>query len=176
MHIVPYQQSLSNSCLAASLLMVSGKKVTPKLEESVCIRGSKRRYDLYVVGVPFEFCLQTRQKLSVYVDNRFFANLLAKQFAQNRLVSVTHRKVDLKLLRELSAERPIVCHIDDHFLGDYSHCSHFVVVEKISKSMATLIDPYYGKRSRISCKTLVRAIASLKQHIRMCPLIFQVDG
>ena len=69
----------------------------------------------------------------------------------------------------------IICHIDDHYLGDFSHASHFVVIEKATESKFMVVDPMHGKKKWISEKTLDNAIQDLKNHIKMCPLVFYLN-
>lgn len=176
MQIIPYKQTFSHSCLAAALLMLTGKKHRSKLEREFFIKGTSGVYPYYVVGVPFELSKALALNLTVYVDNKFFTGVLKTAFKKSKRISVIHQKIEADLIEHLVSESPIVCHIDDHYLGDYSHASHFVVIEKVNKNRITIIDPFYGKRRIVNEKTLIESIKSLKTHIKMCPLIFQFSS
>lgn len=175
MAIVPYQQTLTHSCLAACFLMLREKKFSELDEQELALKGSVRDYPFYMAGISAEFVKKYDGKVMIYADNNFFATTLQKAFIGNKKIGVIHEKTTMSLITKLLNERPIICHIDDHALGDYSHASHFIILEKASNKFITIIDPWSGKRKRISQSTLTEAINDLKNHIKMCPLLFSVE-
>jgi hypothetical protein len=175
--INPYKQTICNGCLVASLLMVIKDKYnvsySKKDEGLILIKGGDRsKYQFYVSGIPIEFYKKFKKKINLVVDNKYFTNVLLKEFNNKSKFNVYQSKITLELIKSLVEKGPIVCHIDDNLLGDYSHASHFIVIEKVEGNRVQIVDPWYGKRRVISLKKLEEAIKSLKTHIKMCPLIF----
>ncbi|MBI5044584.1 MAG: hypothetical protein HZC02_01550 [Candidatus Levybacteria bacterium] len=175
MVISPYQQTLTHSCLAACFLMLQEKQFTKFDEQELALKGSSRKYPFYVVGIPEEFVKKYDGNIKIYADNNFFATTLQKAFIGNKKIHVTHKKIDMAFITELLNEKPLICHIDNHALGDYSHVSHFIILEKATKEFVTIIDPWSGKKKKISKSTLTEAISDLKNHVKMCPLLFSVE-
>jgi ABC-type bacteriocin/lantibiotic exporter with double-glycine peptidase domain len=91
-------------------------------------------------------------------------------------VITVHKKINLQFIAEVLNKKPLICHIDDHALGDYSHASHFIVLEKATEKSVQIIDPWTGKRKKINKFTLERAITELKNQVKMCPLLFSVEA
>ncbi len=174
--ILPYRQSLSHGCLAADFLMLLreqyGTKFSKKDEDQLLLKGMKRTYPFYVVGIPKEFFKRYQKKVNIVVDNKYFTNILIKSLKDGVNFNIYHQKITTSLIRELLNERPLICHIDDHYLGDYSHASHFIILERATDTKILIIDPMTGKKSLISDKKLEDSILSLKRHIKMCPLLF----
>ncbi|MDP2925569.1 MAG: hypothetical protein Q8N99_04305 [Nanoarchaeota archaeon] len=175
-NINPHKQTLSHSCLVADLLMLLKEKYNISFdfndESDILIRGMKRTYPFYVVGIPKEFFKKYGKKVNIVVDNKYFTNILINGFKDKKNFNIYHNIVTINYIKGLLKERPIICHVDDNYLGDYSHASHFIILEKASTKKITIIDPMSGKRSLISDKKLEESILSLKKHIKMCPLLF----
>jgi hypothetical protein len=175
--IIPYKQSLSHSCLVACFMMLLKQKYgiaySPKDEEEILLKGMRRIYPFYVVGVPKEVFNHFGKKITILVDNKYFTNFLHKSFNDKNL-TVQHHKINIALIRKLLQKTPIICHIDDHHLGDYSHASHFVVIEQATEKFL-IVDPMHGEKKWISEETLEKAIQDLKKHIKMCPLVFYLS-
>lgn len=176
MVITPYKQMLTHSCLAACFLMLYGERFTEHDEQEIALDGSKRIYPYYVVGIPMEFFKKFDCKITIYVDNKFFTSILEKSFMLEKRVSIVHKKITDKFIIELLKIQPIICHIDNHALGDYSHASHFIILEKATEKFIYVIDPWSGKRKRMINTKLEEAISDLKNQIKMCPLLFSIEA
>jgi len=178
MSVVPYKQSLSHGCLVACFLMILKQKYgieySPKDEEQILLKGMRRTYPFYVVGVPNEVFNHFGKKITILVDNKYFTNVLQKSFNDKNL-TIQHHKINVDLIRKILLRAPVICHVDDHQLGDYSHASHFVVIEKATEKKFLIVDPMHGEKKWISEKTLGEAIQNLKKHIKMCPLLFYLN-
>ncbi|MEI6843321.1 MAG: cysteine peptidase family C39 domain-containing protein [bacterium] len=178
MNITPYEQSLTHSCLVASFLMIllaqKGVSFQKKDEQELALLGSQRTYPFYVVGITAEVTKRYNANVHVFADNKFFTDVLKDSFAKEKNIEVEHQKITTTFIKKLLVQSPVICHIDTHGLGDYSHASHFIVIEKANKSTFTIIDPWNGKRRNVSEKTLEKAILELKNNVKMCPLIFLV--
>ncbi len=178
MQIKPYKQSLTHSCLVASFLMIleddKDKTFTKEKEQQLVLKGSQRTYPFYVVGITAEIAKEYKTKIQVFADNKFFTNVLKESF-KDKNITVSHEKITTTLICKLLEKNSLICHIDNHGLGDYSHSSHFIVIEKVKGSLFTIIDPWIGERKNISKKTLEKAILELKHNVKMCPLLFIVN-
>ena len=133
----PYKQTLSHGCLAACFLMLLHSKNSSIEEKKILFKAMDRKYQFYVSGVPIEISRAYGKKITVFVDNKYFTNVLKKEFKGTKLKPV-HNKISLPFIKELLADGPVICHIDDHYLGDYSHASHFIVIEKALDTMEKL--------------------------------------
>lgn len=177
MEIKPYEQSLTHSCLVASFLMIleAEKNVSFKKEDEqqLALNGSQRTYPFYVVGITAEVAKEYKAKIKVFADNKFFTDILKKSF-KNKNITVEHEKITTGLITKLLEKNSLICHVDIHGLGDYSHSSHFIVIEKTNGKVFTIIDPWTGKRRKISGDTLEKAISELKNDVKMCPLLFKI--
>jgi len=173
--IDPYKQTLSHSCLAACMLMLRGKKFTKIEEQDLAVRGSKRIHQFYVAGIPLEFAKKFDRDVIVYVDNKYFAKVLKEIFSQNRLLHVVQERITQSLIRNLLKRGSLICHIDDHAPDDYSHASHFIVLERETEKFVQIIDPWTGKRRKIRLTKLDEGINDLKNRIKMCPLLFSLE-
>ncbi len=129
--MIPYKQILSHGCLAASFLMILGKS-NEKAEKEIILKGSARSYQFYVVGVPMEVSNKYKKDINIIVDNKYFARVLSKAFSKR--FTVKAQTINTQLIRELLTQ-PLICHLDNFYLGDYSHVSHFVVIEKAVKKL-----------------------------------------
>ncbi len=179
-HIKPYKQTFTHSCLVVDFLMILNHKyniqINKKIEEEILIKGMKRKYPFYVVGIPSEIQKRFRKKINILVDNKYFANALTESFNDKRNFSILHKKITLNLIKKhLNREQLLICHVDDNFFDDYSHASHFIILEKIKNNNIIVVDPMDGKRKSISQKKLMESIFSLKKHIKMCPLLYYLD-
>lgn len=177
MQIKPYKQTLTHSCLVASFLMIleaeKNQKFTKKDEQELTLKGSQRTYSFYMTGIATEIAKKYNTKITFLADNKFFTNIL-KNSLENKNISVRHQKITLDLICKLLEKNVLICHIDIHGLGDYSHSSHFIVIEKVKGNFFTIIDPWSGDKKNISKKTLLKAILELKNNVKMCPLLFVV--
>ncbi len=175
-----YKQSLTNSCLAACFLMLlqaqKGISFSEAEEQDLALRGSKRKYPFYVVGIPTEVALTYNTRIKIFVDNKFFTDVLQKAFAEQKNITVVHEPITEDLIRKEVTKKPVICHIDTNALGDYSHASHFIILEKMTENMVSIIDPWTGEGKRISNKTLEQAIYDLKTQVKMCPLLLTLEA
>lgn len=170
--IIPYKQTLSHSCLAVCVLMLLEKPFTVIEEQNLALSGSKRTHQFYVAGIPLEFTKKYNSQINVFVDNKYFAKVLGGIFSSEKRINVIQKKITIPLIKDLLTNGPLICHIDDHALGDYSHASHFIVLERATDKFVQIIDPWTGKRRKITLSKLDESISDLKNQIKMCPLLF----
>lgn len=174
--IDPYKQAFLHGCLAADFLMLCKNKYgidfTQNDERDLLIRGDDRTYKFYVVGIPKEFFNKYRKKVNIMVDNKYFTNVLIKELNDKDNFNIYHNKVSIKSIIKLLKSNKIICHVDDNLFGDYSHASHFVIIERAVKGKLIIVDPWSGKKSRVAYKKVGDSILNLKKHIKMCPIIY----
>jgi hypothetical protein len=177
--IQPYKQEFSHSCLVADFLMLLNKKYDIKFnkkdEGEILLKGMDKKYPFYVVGIPKEINNKYKQPINIIVDNKYFTDTLIKSFNDKTNFNIICKQITTQLIRDLLKEHPLICHIDDNYLGDYSHASHFIVLESAIDKKISIVDPIDGKRKLMSDKDLRDSIFSLKTHIKMCPLLFYFD-
>lgn len=179
MTVEPYQQSFASSCLAACFLMLrkakKGISFDREGEREVWESGSDIQYPFYCVGIAQEFSKKFAVGIEIIVDNRYFTNVLKKAFGPRSRCTVHYQKISITSINNFLTKGPVICHIDDHSLGNYSHCSHFVILEKnLSGERFLIVDPWHGKKKRLRSIKLEESILSLKKHIKMCPLLFRM--
>src|SRR3989344_1501680 len=179
MFIEPYKQSFTHSCLAACFFMLlkaqKGTDFDQDDERKLWESGSDRKHPFYVVGIPQEFSKTFEANVEICVGNKYFTNVLKKAFGSNVHCKVRHRKITIESIRERLKEGPVICHIDDHILGNYSHSSHFVILEKeLSQERILIVDPWIGRKRRLRFGQIEESILSLKKHIKMCPLLLRI--
>ena len=178
MKIIPYKQSLTHSCLSACFLMIinskKGVNFNDKDEQRIALHGSSRNYDFYITGITSEIVKEYKVKVKIYVDNKYFTNILQKSFSSN-LVEIVHQKITINFIKKILKDNFAICHVDINPLGDYSHSSHFVVLESLINKKIKIIDPWNGEKSNINNLKLEKAINSLKTQVKMCPLLLTFE-
>lgn len=172
MEIAPLKQQFYHSCLVTCLLMVS-KMSDQSIEQRVFCEGEKRRFDYYLNGILESFVDNTMLSVEVIVDNKTFADELTKgKNKKNKRIKIRSEKITIKMIEKLLETSAIILHVDNHFLGDYSHVSHYVVVTAFKNDMKIeLVDPIDGKSRYLTKEKLEASIDSLRNNIKMCPVI-----
>ena len=171
MDITPLKQKFYHSCLVTSLMMIS-KMNDQSIEERIFMEGEKRRHNYYLRGIIDSFVDNTMLSVEIIVDNKYFAEEVAKPKSKN--IKVINEKITLELIKKLLETQAFIIDLDDNFLGDYSHASHFVVIEKVlPNGKFQIIDPSSGGKKMLTAEKLENSISSLKNHIKMCPLIIR---
>jgi len=173
MDITPLKQKYYHGCLVTCFLMIS-KMTDQSIEQRIFFEGEKRKLDNYVSNMLFSFVGNTKLSLEVFVDNKYFAESLSKELKrQQKSIIIVQQKITAALIDKMLEKGEVILHIDDNYLGDYSHASHFIVIERKVGDKYSVIDPISGTRKTISQPKLEASILSLKAHIKMCPLLIR---
>lgn len=144
------------------------------IEQRIFFEGEKRKLNNYVSSMLFSFIDNTKLSIEVIVDNKYFAESLSGELKrQQKSIKILQQKVTPSLIDKMLEKSEIILHIDDNYLGDYSHASHFVVIERKIGDKYSLIDPVSGTRKTISVVKLEASLISLKNHIKMCPIVIR---
>ena len=167
MNLTTYQQTSCESCLPVCLLSLGGIEITREKELKLLFDGLAGLKDSYAFGVLEAFVKTYNKKIDLFVDNKFFTNLLIEK-SNSSQIAIIHKPVNLEF------ETPFVVYLDSQILGGYSHAPHFIIVEKIAGDICTIIDPWEGKRKRLSKEKLTAAISSLKYYLKYCPILIKL--
>jgi len=172
--ITPLKQRYYHGCLVTSLLMLT-KMTDQSIEERIFFEGEKRDYDLYLNSTLVSFVDNTKLTIEVIADNKYFANELTSTLKRYRKsIVVSQQKVSAKLIAKLLETSAVILHIDENSLGAYSHSSHYVVVEKnLPSGNFQIFDPMTGRGKVLTPEKLDTAILSLKNHLKMCPVVIR---
>jgi len=173
--LIPFKQNLHDSCLVAAFLMISGisadEKKAKKIEEEIFLEGERKTHDFWIQSMLTSFLKHSDKKVCLVVDNKFFAETLSRGLKGNDRVELRQEKISAKLITKLVENYPLAINLDNQNLGDWAHAPHWVAVEKASGGKITFIDPNTAGRRIFSEEKLNLAIASLNNHLRICPLI-----
>lgn len=174
-----YKQNYHDSCLVACLIRLVNKKITEKeyllQEKSIFFEGEKRKYLNYVLGIPISFLEYYPITLIMLVNTKFYTECLKKyQNGYTHLLKIRNEKICSKLIVGLLEKgKQVVCRVDDHELGGFSHVSHFILLERFDKRKRIIIfDPWDAKRKYIRVEKLDSAIMGLKKQIKISPIIY----
>jgi transcription initiation factor IIF auxiliary subunit len=145
------------------------------IEQRVFNESEKRDFEFYLNSVLESYADNTMLSVEISVDNKTLTEKLIKeQNKKNKKIRYKTEKITIGLIKKLIEEQPIIVHVDDNYLGDYSHASHYIVIESLRKDgKFEIIDPMDGKVKSLSEEKLVASIDSLKNHIKMCPIVIR---
>ena len=169
MNLTTYKQTSCESCLPVCLLNLGGVEITREKELKLLFDGLAGLKDSYAFGVLEAFVRTYNKPVTLYVDNKVFANFLIKN-SQTSLINIVHKPINLEF------PTPYIVYLDSQVLGGYIHAPHFVIVEKIVGETCHIIDPWEGKRRRYSKEKITEAIKSLKSYLKYCPLVIKFDS
>ena len=179
--IVPYTQTLGESCLVACFLMLlgvyRGLKFNSSLEQELCFEGLRQSKEYYIVGIAKSLYRKFNFPFLICADNKWFAKKI-KGCLKEKNILVFHQKINPELIDTTLLEKgkmPIVC-IDSYWIGTNYHAPHFIIIEKKLKKYA-IIDPWFGRRRYLSREQFSKAIISLKtRRLKYCPLIIALQN
>lgn len=174
----PIRQSTNQSCLPACLLMLfyigKNHQITEKEDQNLIIEGLLQFRDYYPLGILEAFVSRYKIPVEVLVDNIYFTKVL-KSWVFSKSINIKNSPIRQNISHKLkSAFGPFIVFIDGFYLCRGPHTPHFVIVEKVLNQKIVIIDPWFGKRFYWSIEKLQESIASLKTHIRFCPISIEL--
>ena len=173
MKITPYKQTTWQSCLPVCLLSVSWQLVTREMEHKLFLEGMQAHRDnWYMLSMLEAFTSHFPHTVTVTGDNTYFVRTL-KKLTSNPLIQSIEGKIADKILQTQSF--PFILYLDSHVLWTFVRAPHFIVVESIDGSAATIMDPHVGKRKQIPLHELIYGTISLWEHLHFCPIIIEVN-
>ncbi len=110
-----------------------------------------------------------------FVDNKpyfdFINSIGATESSEIEIEPINVNLVDMLLGKDAC---PIL-YIDSYFIYHVYHYPHFVTVLKKEKGDYSIFDTWDGKEKIMTEETMKKAIASLRDHIMMCPQIILIE-
>lgn len=166
------KQFTCEGCLPACFLTLINKKVTLSSELRLLTGGFKESRESYAIGIAAEFTTKYGRKVTVLVHNRYFYKKL-KSLPESSVLKLQYSQINLKLLNKL--ECPFILYIDNSILTKSVHWPHFIIIERRYKNKFVLIDPWSGGRRWLTENKLMKAVLSLKNYLKFCPLVIIVE-
>ena len=108
-----------------------------------------------------------------YIDLDVFYKILDKLDLPRNL-KLYPRKIDLKFLKQVMKESPVIIYIDMFTLEGIYHYSHFVILKDIDNEMATIVDPWSGEKIEMKTKVLMRSISYVKNMLKISPKLIRI--
>lgn len=161
-----FKQTTCQGCLPVCLLLLNGKKPTPKKELKILVNGLGF-VDSYALGIIGSFTKLYNLPNKLYVDNKYYCRFL-KQNIKNKLIDIVFEKVNFNLIDKLM---PCIIYIDSHILGTYHHSPHFIIIESRVGKKYQIIDPLFGSRKLLYMEKIQDGIQYLRQTFKYCPLL-----
>lgn len=163
------KQTTYETCLASTLLMLIGESWTKRKEIEIWKHGWEFNY---LIGQLDYVAKKFRKSFKVYIENKYYFEKLRKE--NDKAIKLINTKIDMKLIKELLENAPVIVYLDNYYLQKAVHTSHFVLAEKYNNDVMEIADSYDGKRKEISGKIIKKAIISLRNHLKYSPVLISV--
>jgi len=108
-----------------------------------------------------------------YIDFDVFYEILKKLDIPKNL-KLYSKKINLKFLKEMTKENPVIIYIDMFTLERIYHYSHFVILKEIDDEKATIFDPWSGEKIEMKTKILMRSISYVRNMLKIGPKLIRV--
>jgi hypothetical protein len=174
-----YAQTTFETCLACCLLTEVRKlrkiSINQKLELACINHAMKYTKEDFVLGhLDFVGKRFGANSLRIVEDAHFYRYL--KRRKPSAKTTLLCKKIGISLIDHLLETGCVIVLIDNFVQARIFHCPHYItILEKDDKTKAyTIYDPWEGERREIPQKKLVRAIASLRSHLKMSPQLIMV--
>lgn len=166
-----YKQTSSQGCLAVCLLQSVDEEITQKKELELLFEGLRTRSP-YAVGVVGAFAKQYDKDVTIHVDNPYYQSQLKKEYETGRMRFI-HSSVTIEFLDKL--DTPFVVYLSTHtLLKTWDYSPHFVIIESMTDAFYTILEPWSGKRMKVSKKKMMESISELRSRVHYCPLVMKV--
>lgn len=168
-----YKQQSNQGCLVVDLMYLFGEIPSRKIEEKLLSEGLFKFRENYTLGCLMAFLDNyPDKKAKIYFDNTYYLNILQKEVSHPR-IKMLLGKNDEKLFN--SIREPYIVYVDNNITNGFTHLPHFIMVTKSTEKMFTVFDPWEGKTSKISRQKILKGIALLRSHIKVCPFVITAD-
>ena len=172
------KQRSCESCLSVCLMSLldsqKGIKLDEKEEFNILFEGLKfTRLDFstgHLVYLAKKFPELTFEQ---YIDFDVFYEILKKLDSPKNL-KLYYKKINLKFLKEMTKENPVIIYIDMFTLERIYHYSHFVILKEIEDENATIFDPWSGEKIEMKTKILMRSISYVRNMLKISPKLIIV--
>ena len=172
------KQRSCESCLSVCLMSLldsqKGIRLDEKEEFNILFEGLKfTRLDFstgHLVYLSKKFPELTFEQ---YIDFDVFYEILNKLDLPKNLMMYP-KKINLKFLKEMTQENPVIIYIDMFTLEGIYHYSHFVILKEINDEKATIFDPWSGEKIEMKTKILMRSISYIRNMLKISPKLIRV--
>ncbi len=172
------EQKTCESCLSVCLMSLlesqKGMKLEDEEEFNILFEGLKfTRLDFstgHLVYLAKKFPKLTFEQ---YVDFDVFYKILSKLDIPENL-KMYPKKINLKFLKEVTGESPVIIYVDMFTLEGIYHYSHFVILTEIDDEKATIFDPWSGEKIEMKTKILMRSISYVRNMLKISPKLIRI--
>lgn len=168
-----YRQTTYETCLACSLLLSAGKKVTREEELKIINYSLKFSRDSFALGHLDYFSRKYGRKINFYIESKGLANSW-KGINRSRGIIIKNEKVTSRLISSLVKISPLIIYIDSFVLHKEVHYPHYLVVLNQKNNKYIVSDPWDGKIKKVNKKILLKGVDMLRNHLLFSPQLIQV--
>jgi len=178
MSVEIFEQKTCESCLAVCLmtLLKSEKSIMLEKDEEyrILFEGLKFTKQDFSTG-HLDYLAKKFPEITFeqYIDYEVFHKILSKLILPNN-VKLYSQKINLKFLKEMVAQGPVITYIDMYTLDGIYHYSHFIILTKIDDENAVIHDPWTGKRIELKTKALTRSISYVRNMLKISPKLIRI--
>jgi len=178
MELKIYQQNSCESCLSVCLISLLNYQKLIKLnkreEFNILFNGIRfTRLDFSTGHLVYLAKKFPKIIFEQYIDFEIFHRILNK-LKKPKNLKMYSKKIDLKFLKEITKENPVIIYIDLFSLEKIYHYSHFVILKSINNKEAVIFDPMSGKKIKIKTKILMRSISYLRNMLKISPKLIRI--
>ncbi len=178
MDIKIWKQRSCESCLSVSLMSLlesqKGIKLEDEEEFNILLEGLKfTRIDFSTGHLAYLAKKLPKLTFEQYIDFDIFYKILSKLEIPENL-KMYSKKINLKFLKEMTKESPVIIYVDMFTLEGVYHYSHFVVLTEINDEKAIIFDPWSGEQIEIKTKILMRSISYVRNRLKIAPKLIRI--
>ena len=172
------KQKTCESCLAVCLIGLLDAQKGIRLEENeeynILFEGLKfTRLDFstgHLVYLAKKFPELTFEQ---YIDFPVFYGILNGLDVPTNF-KMCSQKINLKFLKGMVKENPVIVYLDMYTLERIYHYSHFVILESIDDENAIIYDPWSGDKIKLKTKILMRSVSYVRNHLKISPKLIRI--
>lgn len=172
------EQKTCESCLSVCLMSLlesqKGIKLEDEEEFNILFEGLKfTRLDFSTGHLAYLAKKFPKLTFEQYIDFDVFYNILSKIDTPKNL-KMYSKKINLKFLKEITKESPVIIYLDMFTLEGIYHYSHFVILTEIDDEKAIIFDPWSGKKIEMKTKILTRSISYVRNMLKISPKLIRI--
>mgnify|MGYP001585341045 CR=1 FL=1 len=172
------KQQTCESCLSVCLMNLlefqKGIKLDQQEEYNILFEGLKfTRLDFstgHLVYLSRKFPNLTFEQ---YIDFNIFYKILERLDLPKNL-KMHSKKINLKFLKKITKENPVIIYVDMFTLEGIYHYSHFVILKEINNENATIFDPWSGEKIEMKTKILMKSISYIRNKLKISPKLIKI--
>ncbi len=173
-----FKQKTCESCLSVCLMSLldsqKGIKLDSQEEFNILIEGLKfTRLDFSTGHLVYLAKKFPELIFEQYIDFDVFYEILNKLEVPKNL-NMYSKKINLKFLKEMVKENPVIIYLDMYTLERIYHYPHFVILQSINDENAIIYDPWSGEKIEIKTKTLMISISYFRNMLKISPKLIRI--